>query len=448
MEKPAVQLQKGFVMRINEKACGQPAEPLELLTISGASGAEVFVLDGMGREYFRSPAGREVQFRVGGSLGWHAAVAVDKAGRQVDSVKFPVEARTRIAEESGEFGELLQVLLATMLRFNETGMIRWNGRIYKFFVHWLRDHVHTLKGMKYFYGDLKGGIDLYRDSQREDGMIWDNVSPRHDSHPNGWDMRFSYGGFVRNFDDFTGQFTRIPAENDVEYLFVEGLYYTWKATGDDGWMAGSLDAAVKAMEYSVTAPCRWSEKHKLLKRGFTIDTWDFQCREDEKISVAGDRKAAMFGDPMVIRPGHTRFGVMHGDNTGYAASCRYLAEMLEHAGRKQEAQKYRARGGEIMKRLDDLAWNGRFYTHHVPEDPSVKRDLGVDLDSQVSLSNAYALNRGLTHRQCVEIIRTYQRIRDNLPIGSPGEWYTIYPPFERGFGGHNSVLIFREYTEA
>ena len=69
-------------------------------------------------------------------------------------------------------------------------------------------------------------------------------------------------------------------ENDVEYLFVEGLYYTWKANGDDDWMKGLLDKAVKALSYSLKNPYRWSRKYSLLKRGYTIDTWDFMSEYD------------------------------------------------------------------------------------------------------------------------------------------------------------------------
>jgi len=422
------------MLRIAGKARGESAKPLEQVTLTGVGRGTASVRDALGREYFHAKAAKGVRFRVGGALGRHTVVVKDgrKAAR---TLTFPVAARTEIEDDGGRFAELLQVLLATMLRFNEVGITRWNGRIYKFFVCWLRDHVHTLKGMKYFHPELQSAIDLYRQSQREDGMIWDNVHPRG-PEPNGWDMRFSYGGFIRPFDDYTAEFKRIPVENDVEYLFVEGLYYTWKATGDDGWMQRSLDAAIKAINYSVTSPYRWSEEFQLLKRGFTIDTWDFQPEQDARISAEGDPTISAFGDAMVVRPGHTRFGVMFGDNTGCAASCRYLAEMLRHVGRRKEADKFSRRARDIMQRLDKLAWNGRHYIHHVAEG-GVKRDLGVDLDKQVSLSNAYSLNRGLTHEQCVAIIKTYQRIKAELPPGSPGEWYTIYPPFERGFGGHN-----------
>jgi hypothetical protein len=142
---------------------------------------------------------------------------------------------------------------------------------------------------------------------------------------------------------------------------------------------------------------------------------------------------------MAILPEKTRFGIMFGDNTGYAAGCRYLAEMLEYLGQHDEAKAYRQRAAQITDRLDRVSWNGRFFTHHVPEDPSYQRDLGVDESTQVSLSNAYSLNRGISHDQAAQIIRTYLKLRQNLPSGSPGEWYTIYPPFPKGYGGHNDV---------
>jgi hypothetical protein len=55
------------------------------------------------------------------------------------------------------------------------------------------------------------------------------------------------------------------------------------------------------------------------------------------------------------------------------------------------------------------------------------------VDRQVTLSNAYALNRGLTQEQCAAIVRTYRRIRREMPETSAGEWYNCYPPFEKGF---------------
>jgi hypothetical protein len=419
-------------MRILNHSLGRRYAPLEKITIVGAEVGTVTVTDALGRAYVRVQAAPEITFTVGGALGNHAIILDNGAEQPPERLIFRVAAKTEIDDAGGRFAELLQMLYYSMVSevrsdWSDSPYVRYQNRIYRFFVRWLRDHVHVLKGMKYFSPDAQDGIDLYRDSQREDGMIWDNVYPRNG--PNYWDVRLAEGDFIRVFDDGSAEFKRIPVEADVEYLFVEGLYYTWKASADDGWMAASLDAAVRAMEYSVTSPYRWSTVFQLIKRGYTIDTWDFQPVDD---CVAA-------GDPMRVDLEKTRFGVMFGDNTGYIAACRYLAEMLDHAGRSAEAARYRERAETIRRRLDELSWNGQYFTHHVPEEIGLKRNLGVDETAQVSLSNAYSLNRGIAHEQSAAIIKTYQRIRDNLPQGSPGEWYTIYPPFQRGFGDHNSV---------
>jgi hypothetical protein len=424
-------------MKIQDKLPGSRIQPLETVTLLDCGEGHVVVRDGLDREYFQFDAdgAMEIQFTVGGALGLHQITLFGPNHETLDSFHFRVEARTHLMESSGQFSELLDLLYYTMASEPMQHFTSYHGRLYYYFVGWLRDHVHTMKGMKYFEGKLYDGIELYRDSQREDGMIWDNVHPRFPvgTDDNHWGKRFRYGDFERTFEDGTAQFTRIPIENDVEYLYVEGLYYTWKAVGDDGWMATCLDAAIKAFEYSVTSPYRWSEKYGLLKRGHTIDTWDFQNESDCLPDFVG------WPDPMAVHPSKTHFGVMFGDNTGYAVGCDYLAEMLEKTGRSEESQKYRQRGKEIRTRLDQVSWNGQFFTHHVPEEAGLVRDLGVDEATQVSLSNAYSLNRRISHVQAAAIIRTYQSIRENLPPGSPGEWYTIYPPFQKGYGGHNAV---------
>ncbi|HEY4988538.1 MAG TPA: hypothetical protein VII09_01970, partial [Opitutaceae bacterium] len=121
----------------------------------------------------------------------------------------------------------------------------------------------------------------------------------------------------------------------------------------------------------------------------------------------------------------------------YAQACEELAEMLNHEGDANGAAAFATRASKIRQRLDALSWNGRFFTHFIDEDPAVKRDLGVDERSQIAQGNAYALNRGIRPDQASAILRTYMDLREHLPPGSPGEWYAIYPPFERGFGRHD-----------
>lgn len=411
---------------------GQRYAPLQAISLREVPSGLLTVQDGRGRAYLSQPAEGEVTFLAAGAGGWQAASVADEEGNLLDQVQFQVEAHTQIRESSGQFSELLDLCYYTMADEPLKHYTRYQGKTYYYLVDWLRDHVHTLKGMKYFEPKLRSGIELYRDSQRADGLIWDNVHRREPPglEPNHWGVRFQYGDFERTFEDGSAQFTRIPVENDVEYLFVEGIYATWKATGDTAWMRSCLDAAIRALDYTLHSPYRWSEKFGLLKRGHTIDTWDFQNEEDCLADFAG------WPDPMAIHPEKTRFGIMFGDNTGYAAACEYLAEMLETVGRNEEAQTYRQRADEIRQRLNQIAWNGRFFTHHVPEDPNVKRDLGVDESTQISLSNTYSLNRRIAHEQCAAILQTYRELKENLPPGAPGEWYLIYPPFPRGYDGH------------
>ncbi len=408
---------------------GRVFRPLDTVRI-GAEGEGIFVVwDGEGRQYARLPAGRDVALRVSGSLGTHVVVHLDDEGRVLDRARFRVDCATEIADEHGRFRRLLQMLYDTLFQHwtrGYTKFLRIEGKRYKYYVSWLRDHVHALKGMKYWDDDVETGIELYADSQREDGMIWDKCKEMAHSHLQFWrDHEFAYGDFIRKIPgNPTRRWQRVPVENDVEFLFIEGLYYTWKACGDDEWMEGLLDNAVRAVHYSTSDRYRWSEKFRLLKRGYTIDTWDFQTRDDAERS----------GSIMRVLPGKTEFNIFHGDNTGMAVACRYLAEMLAVAGRDREAEEFRALGLELKERLDDLSWNGEFYTHMVPENPDAERDLGeTPTDRQVTLSNAYALNRRIDHEQCVAIIESYRRIREEMPESSVGEWYNCYPPFEKGF---------------
>jgi len=411
--------------------------PLSVVRLGNVPSGQLMVRDGRGRVYYNQSASGEASFLVGGALGWHTATLTSQSGELLASLQFQVEAHTFIRESSGAFSELFEMCHFTMADEPTEHYIRYQGRTYFFLVSWLRDHVHTLKGMKYFEPHLRDGIELFRDSQRDDGMLWDFVRRREppSAGPSDWSARFSYLDFQRMFEDGTAEFVRMPVEADVEYLYVEGLYFTWKATGDTAWMASCLDSAIRALDYSRNSPLRWSEVFNLIKRGHTIDTWDFQSECD----ALPDFNPWDWPDPMVIHPKKTHFGVMFGDNTGYAAACEYLAEMLDAVDCNHEAGLFRQRAVEIRIRLDQVAWNGQFYYHHIPEHPEENRDLGVDEYQQISLSNAYSLNRGIEHSKCAAILQTYQQIRYHLPAGSPGEWYLIYPPFPTGYAGHNDL---------
>ena len=182
-------------------------------------------------------------------------------------------------------------------------------------------------------------------------------------------------------------------------------------------MKESLASAAAALNYVATDSLRWSFKYQLLKRGLTIDSWDFQV-DDEYTPKLGT------GNPMLVVYGKTKFGIFYGDNTGYIQACNELAEMYRHAGKNAEAAQFTQRAKDISNRLNALCWNGKFFTHFMEEDSTVKRNLGVDMSTQFSQSNAYSLNRGLPHDQSVSIIKSYLDLKNHLPIGAPAEWYS------------------------
>ncbi len=400
-----------------------PVAPLDTLEIVAQPGGILHAFDGQGREYLRQVVMGSTQLRVGGALGWHTLELLDERGVVRGRTGFDVAARTELHDDDGRFARLLALARWTLHKdYNLLGRhVRLHGRTYHFLVYWLRDHVFTLEGARYYQDELRGGIDLYASLQREDGMIWDNVEPR--TQTGYWDTILRERDFMRDVDDGRWEVKRIPVTNDVEALFVEGLHLTWQATGDDAWMKGHLDRAVLALRYSRTDPLRWSQPHGLLHRGYTIDAWDFQSQWD------ADHDTGHF---MTISD-ETEMGVNFGDNQLYANACEHLAQMLEVAGRADEAAAHGQRAREIRARVDQVAWHGTHYRHHVPDNPAVPRDLGIDDRTQVSLSNAYALSRGIDDEHAQAIIGTYQRLRDDLPPGSPGEWYAIHPPFPRGF---------------
>jgi hypothetical protein len=402
--------------------------PLDSVVIGNRHSGTIVVRDSKGREYVRLKTFPMTTFQAGGALGKQCVLLLDAGGRAIDSAAFRVEAFTGVSD-GGEVGELFTRLHDGMMAAAPNGYdeVSWNGKTYRMFVSWVLDNNNTMKGMKYFSplgGDL---VDMLRQVQKPDGMIWSFVGNKM---PDSSYFRTAYsslGYFQRDGDQW---FVRQPVENHVEYNYVNMIHQYWMASGDDAWMKRNLQSACRALDYSITDTLRWSRRFGLLKRPYCIDSWDFQV--DDQYTPP-----APLSPTMVIVPGKTKYGVFFGDNTGYYEACDQLANMLDHAGDTDKASLYRQRRKEIFERLSTLSWNGKFFTHFIEDDSTVKRDLGVDEKSQIAQGNMYSLNRGLPYEMNAAIIRTYMDLRSKLPQGSPGEWYSIYPPFERGFGRHN-----------
>lgn len=400
--------------------------PLDTISLFCAGACTMEVYDGAGKLYFRKSIQDLGTFIAGGALGTQRVLLLDKGGKGLKQYTYTLDAKS-IIDDAGPYRELFDLLYKGMCVYSPDGVesSEFNGKTYKYFVSWVLDNYNTNLGMRYFSPYASGMIDLFSQVQWDDGMIPSNVQR---GRPGYYDVAYGPLNYVKRYGDIF--FPRQPNENHVEYLFVNLFYKAWQATGDDAWMKSRLQTAERALDYSVQDSLRWSERFQLLKRPYTIDSWDFQVEDQYTPQDA-------LTPTMCVVPGKTKFGVFYGDNTGYAEACRQLALMMRRAGDLRGAEKFEKRADEIMKRLNALAWNGHFFTHYIDEDPTVKRDLGVDEKSQISQFNAYSINRGLTHDQNVAIIKTYLNLRENLPQGSPGEWYSIYPPFEKGFGGHN-----------
>ena len=405
-------------------------KPLTEISLKVDKGATVKVFDGKEREYVSLPVKGAMTFAAGGAAGKQMIYVYDKNKKVTDSLSFNLAAATDI-DDGGTYKKLFDVLHKGMLVYSEDGTespVKWRGQQRHFLVKWVLDNYHTMKGMQYFNDYGKNLVDAMKLMQKKDGMIWSFISSTEEEYY--YETAYKkYAFFLRDTDAY---FVRQPVENHVEYNYVCSIYKCWKASGDDVWMRQLLSSASSALDYCINDSLRWSAKYQLLKRALTIDSWDFQVA-DEYTPQLGT------GNPMLVVYDKTKFGIFYGDNTGYTQACNELAAMYDYTGNKEQADKYRQRGKQIEIRLNALAWNGNFYTHFIEEDPTVKRKLGVDMASQFSQSNAYSINRGIAHDKSVAIIKSYLNLREHLPQGSPGEWYSIYPPFQTGFEPHNAI---------
>lgn len=270
---------------------------------------------------------------------------------------------------------------------------------------WLRDHVYQGRGFRYFEQDVTSTLDAFRRTQRPDGSFPDVLTyPRY--------------GVVAHRQD---------TESDLEYLFVQGVYEAWQMTGDDAILHDNLEAMRRGLLYLLTNPERWDEERGLVRRPYTIDTWDFQYG------------VAALGEDGRHWPRHwiddqTIWGIFHGDNTGLASSLKLMERIERHLGHEEQAEMWRERRGSIMENLNRLSWNGKFFTHFVPLDETLVITAAVATDQQLSLSNALALNRQvLRPQQEWAIVQSYFN-RRNFDYAF-AEWYSIDPPFPAGTYG-------------
>ncbi len=281
-----------------------------------------------------------------------------------------------------------------------------DGKILSVNKNWIRDHVHIMKGSKYFEYDMSKFLDFIIDTQREDGQFYELVKQYDDVH---WSY-VNEDCYILYPDD-NQTLVRLELEADVEYLVVEGAMQCYKISGDDEWLKKVLPKLEKGIDYMTSDSKRWDGKHGLVKRPFTIDTWDFTNNPK-----SGCDRRIHDDEPMSL---------MHGDNTGVYQAMIQLAWFNRRLGREEKALDWERRAAVLKENIFKHLWNGKFFIHQYHLNHS-----GVDDEENIrlSLSNSYALNRGvLTEEQARSIIEEY--IERRKTTKKFAEWFSIDPPY-------------------
>ncbi len=286
-----------------------------------------------------------------------------------------------------------------------------DGRMLVCSLNWIRDHVHQMKAFKHWEYDLQSFLDFIIDTQREDGQFFELIKQLDDNH---WEFVFPEDRIIYGEDNVA--LVRLEIESDIEYLVVEGAMQVFRVTGDLIWLEKVLPKLEKGIDYMTSSPERWDSEHGLCKRSFTIDTWDFTYGKSGR-----NRK---------FEP-DTPLSIHHGDNTGVYQAMLQLAWMNRRLGYDYKASIWEFRAAKLRESIFKHLWNGRFFTHMLHLNHNGADDKEAE---RLSLSNSYALNRGILNRmEAASIIDTYQNRRKTTDAFA--EWFSIDPPYPE-FNGY------------
>lgn len=286
-----------------------------------------------------------------------------------------------------------------------------DGRILMTDKNWIRDHVHVMKAMRHWDYALSAFLNFIIETQREDGQFYELIKQLDDHH---WQY-VNEDCYVLYPDDNLS-LVRLELEADVEYLVVEGATYLYKTTGDDEWLRWALPHLEKGIDYMMSDPKRFDPEKGLIKRPFTIDTWDFTY-----LPGAGFNRRIEPSTPMSI---------MHGDNSGVYQAMNQLAWFNRRLGNEEKACEWEKRAALLRENIFKHLWNGNFFIHQLHLGHNGLDDKESE---RLSLSNPYDINRGLTNlAESRRIIEEYIRRKSTTELFS--EWFSIDPPYEEFYG--------------
>jgi len=356
------------------------------------------------------------------------------------------QSRTQIGPGAEEYHDLFNGLEKLLINSRYVKKIKMGGKDRNQFVPWIRDHVHVMKAMKYFESDMSSFWEFFMENQTREGLYFDYYFPL--SNPVNHRMNLFDKRFWKILNRDTLQMHRLPVEADLEYLMVEGAWYIWQAGEDKKFLDQWLPRLEAGLFYMMNDPLRWSRKHQLVKRGYTLDTWDFMqlpMTRQEYVRQGFDVQEGIFNIDE-----NTPMGIMHGDNSGLYAACRQMSVLYKAAGNNERAVVWEHQAEIIRARTNALCWNGKFYAHFIEDDP-VPPYLKMDQQNTLTLSNPYDINRGLpTDEMAASIIKTYRDLQGRNIMNSFSEWFSVYPPVEPHFadyvpgsymnGGTNTIV--------
>ncbi|MGC8843568.1 MAG: hypothetical protein ACP5QS_06480, partial [bacterium] len=399
----------GEKLRVEVPLLVQPLESFKIkIRHRGEKPLNFILCDANGFEYLRGTLRKginDLNIRAFGALGTHKLKIKDKRGKVIE-VPFEVDANSQIETESGLWDQLFSNLRETIKK--DRFLFTIDGKTVAMNPSWLRDHIHEMKGYKWWEEDVRSALDHFLKIQHPEGFFYEMIIPPNDPHTTFVDSKYRIIDEKNNL-----AYVRLEMEADIEYLMVEGVYQAWQATGDDEWLRSALPKLIKGMEYCMSSPKRWDERYQLVKRTFSIDTWDFTY------GVPANNRRIEEGMPMSI---------MHGDNSGMFYASVLLSRMLEALGERNEAERWKEIARHFKETTNQVCWNGKFYTHqiHINHEGAP----GVDEREILSLSNAYDINRGLPdHSQAISIIKEYQRRREATRGEYFAEWFSVHPPY-------------------
>ena len=308
--------------------------------------------------------------------------------------------------ESARLGEFMRRLRNIV--HDTRRLVFINGKMLACTNNWIRDNVHQMKAFRHWDTKMRDFLNFIIETQREDGQYYELIKQLDDYH---WKFVNEDCRIIYPEDNVA--LVRLELEADIEYLVVEGAVYCYKVFGDKDWLSRILPKLEKGIDYVTSDPKRWDESHGLVKRPFTIDTWDFAFRQP-----GNDRR---INDD-------TYMAIMHGDNSGVYAAMQSLAWFNEKLGNAEKAAEWRKRAQTIRENMFKYLWNGRFFMHELYLGHGGADNLERE---RLSLSNTYDMNRGVTTlEQSRSIINEYMERRKTTKAFA--EWFSIDPPYENG----------------